>query len=157
MIFTSDDQRFSVQLDQDIRTNIESIAARAGCSETGGILIGHYNPDLNLAVIRSVSGPPQDSRSGRSWFNRGIKGLRKLLDQNWEQGHYYLGEWHLHPFAAPNPSSQDIHAMQTIALSSNYNCPEPILLIIGGSRHNFRIRVFVSVLNRLIELRAKAL
>ena len=74
-----------------------------------------------------------DSRSGRTWFVRGIRGLQKTIDRLWTRQHeYYLGEWHFHPGGAPDPSQTDIEQVQEIAYSEQYHCPEPVLLIIGG-------------------------
>lgn len=33
-------------------------------------------------------------------FRRGSDGLKKFLDTVWNQGQYYLGEWHYHPNAS---------------------------------------------------------
>lgn len=85
------------------------------------------------AIISLASGPPSDSTAGRTWFVRGINGLGRMLDKCFKSaGSYYLGEWHFHPFASPSPSSQDIQQMLTIAKDKKYNCPEPIMIILGG-------------------------
>lgn len=59
-------------------------------------------------------------------------GLKSLLQQCWkEQNEYYLGEWHLHPGSSPTPSAEDIAQMKKIAQDKNFNCKEPILMILG--------------------------
>ncbi|WP_051398046.1 Mov34/MPN/PAD-1 family protein [Runella limosa] len=153
MIFKSKDGRFAVEVSQSIQKNIESYSAISGKNETGGILIGNYKWNQTLAVISEITGPPSDSKMGLTWFKRGIRGLKQLIERSWIKGHYYIGEWHFHPYASPNPSRQDIQEMKNIATSKIYNCPEPILLIIGGCVDNFKLRVFVSLgKNQLIEL-----
>lgn len=114
-------------------------------NETGGILIGAYTQGNSIAEISKITGPPPDSKYGRYTFFRGTHGLKKLLNDYWEKHQqYYLGEWHFHPFGAPVPSHQDIRQMQQIANSRRYNCPEPILLIIGGNPfENLKINVYV--------------
>lgn len=102
-------------------------------NETGGILIGLYKQDNTIAEVTKISGPPKDSKHGRYTFYRGTLGLIELLDEYWEKHQqYYLGEWHFHPNGKPVPSHQDILQMKQIANSKRYNCPEPILLIVGG-------------------------
>jgi integrative and conjugative element protein (TIGR02256 family) len=102
--------------------------------ETGGVLVGQYNLTLDMAHVTEVQGPPSDSRHGRTWFYRGTKGLQTWLNHMWQVHQaYYLGEWHYHPNAAPVPSSEDIKQMSAIAWSTAYHCPEPVLLIVGGS------------------------
>lgn len=100
--------------------------------ETGGIIIGHYDADCQNAVITECTKPPEDSIAARFRFYRGIKGLKGLLQQCWkEQNEYYLGEWHLHPGSSPTPSAADIAQMKKIAQDKNFNCKEPILMILG--------------------------
>ena len=108
-------------------------AVLAGQIETGGIIIGKYNEGLDVATITLISGPPPDSKAGRTWFMRGTKGLKKLMDKCFKNaGTFYLGEWHFHPFASPTPSGQDIRQMKEISADLKYNCPEPIMMILGG-------------------------
>ncbi len=81
--------------------------------ETGGIIIGYYDDMCKNAVITEFTNPPEDSKSDRFRFYRGIQGLKKLLQQRWkERNEYYLGEWHLHPGSSPTPSATDIAQMK---------------------------------------------
>lgn len=48
-----------------------------------------------------------------------------------ERTEHYLGEWHLHPKSNPTPSATDIAQMKKIAQDKNFNCKEPILMILG--------------------------
>ena len=100
--------------------------------ETGGIIIGYYDETCQNAVITEFTNPPEDSKADRFRFYRGIQGLKKLLQQRWkERNEYYLGEWHLHPGSSPTPSATDIAQMKKIAQDKNFNCKEPILMILG--------------------------
>jgi integrative and conjugative element protein (TIGR02256 family) len=113
-------------------------------NETGGVLAGHYSDDHKCAHITSISGAPPDSKAGRSWFRRGIAGLQRWIDKQWGSKSYYLGEWHFHPFAAPDPSATDITEMKNISITKGYRCPEPILVILGGDpAGNWHLRAFV--------------
>lgn len=151
MLFSSRDKRFGLAIDDaSVKEIVEHITVSKD-NETGGILIGHYNEGLSCAIVKKVTGAPDDSKSGRTWFYRGVKGLKSLLSTLWNVKVYYIGEWHFHPNAAPNPSSQDVMQMIAISTSSSFNCTEPILLIIGGKPTNYKIRVFVAVDKRLVE------
>lgn len=100
--------------------------------ETGGIIIGYYDSSCRNAIITEFTKAPEDSKTARYRFYRGIKGLKPLLKKRWkERSEYYLGEWHLHPGSSPDPSSIDIEQMKKIATNSSFNCKEPILLIMG--------------------------
>jgi integrative and conjugative element protein (TIGR02256 family) len=151
--FRSLDGRFGLRLrTRDLRAILGHCKV-AGSNETGGILAGRYSSNLDCAVVHHASAPPNDSRAGRTWFNRGIRGLQSWLDGLWRSRRYYLGEWHYHPGAAPDPSRTDEEQMASIAGSVDYKCPEPILLIIGGDPNGaWAARAFVYVGSRLIEL-----
>ena len=153
MEYKSADKRFGLDISVNCMEDILAYVQRAGDRETGGILIGLYNAQRDTAIVKKITGPPNDSKSGRTWFNRGIKGLQHLLNKAWNQNQYYLGEWHFHPNASPNPSFCDKAQMINIAASRQYNCPEPVLLIIGGTALIYTIKVFVVVESRrLMEL-----
>lgn len=108
------------------------MCSAAGRNETGGVLMGRYNGELNVATVTRVVGPPPDSRRGRSTFVRGTRGLQQLIERLWRVDEYYLGEWHFHPGGTARPSSVDIRQMKRISESGAYNCPEPILIVVGG-------------------------
>jgi integrative and conjugative element protein (TIGR02256 family) len=112
---------------------ITSICKEAGSVETGGILVGVYSVDLDCAIVTEVSGPTPDSVKRPTSFIRGIFGLQAWLNKLWKkERHYFLGDWHFHPYMLPEPSDRDIIQTKEIALSHQYKCPEPILLITGG-------------------------
>lgn len=152
-VFRSLNSKFAVEIASDIHAGVETLVIAAGRKETGGILIGQYKQNQSLAMITEITSSPPDSQKGFTCFTRGTVGLKEILHHNWVNGRYYIGEWHFHPYASPTPSRQDIKEMKSIATSKLYKCPEPILLIIGGSSVRFIWRVFVSLgENNLIEL-----
>lgn len=131
--FWSEDRRFGLRVDAEHLQRLLAFCREAGSRETGGILLGIYSEPHDMAVVTEVSGPPPDSARGRTWFRRGVQGLQDRINVLWkDKRHFYLGEWHFHPGAAPNPSPDDIAQMREIAASPRYTCPEPDLLIIGG-------------------------
>lgn len=115
-----------------IGSMIES-AKSAGRFETGGILVGRYGSEGWFADIVEATPKPKGSKSGWSWFQRSDHGLQALLEERWNQGFHYLGEWHTHPAADTKPSASDFRAMGAIATDEIYRCPSPILVILGGS------------------------
>lgn len=149
LTFRSSDRRFGVLIEQnEIRTLLQ-FAANSGARETGGLLIGHYNSNRDTAIVTEVLGPPTDSKSGRTWFVRGVNGLYSYMRSIWPRGRYYLGEWHFHPGAMPSASGPDLHQMAQISESDGYSCPEPILLIVGGEpRKDWQINAYQFVRDR---------
>ena len=142
--YKSADGLFGLRLPAICVHRLVELCGEAGNNETGGILVGTYNEALDCARVVKVLPPPTDSRRGRTWFQRGVRGLQKLLDRFWQaERQYYLGEWHFHPYAAPSPSGRDIAQMEDIAGADSYHCPEPLLIILGGDpRASWRIRAF---------------
>ncbi|WP_261320397.1 Mov34/MPN/PAD-1 family protein [Rhizobium leguminosarum] len=132
---------------------IEKEALGSVAQETGGILIGRYEGDGNVAVVTAATERTNDSSSGRAWFQRGVSGLTAKLRARWTQGEYYLGEWHSHPGGAPDPSSNDIREMRSISIDTSYRCPKPIMVIAGTSGQSIRISVSVLENGRLFRLK----
>lgn len=123
---------FGLSVPVPVVERILGYCTRALPYETGGILIGRYDESLDMALVSEATPAPPDSRARRNWFYRGTQGLSSLLDEAWEGGRYYLGEWHFHPLAGPTPSETDRRQLRDIAGDERYHCAEPLLLIIGG-------------------------
>jgi integrative and conjugative element protein (TIGR02256 family) len=130
--FWSSDRAFGLHIEPHIVHTVFRHCHAAFPNETGGILIGRYSARHDCAVVQEASEPPKDSRASPTSFYRGVDGLQQRLDVAWKKyGNYYLGEWHSHPLARPVPSGADDVQLTEIAVSSNYRCPEPLLLLIG--------------------------
>lgn len=132
-------------------------AVAAGQKETGGILIGRYGPVGWVADILEATPQPKGSHAGWAWFQRSHQGLRELLRLRWEDGLYYLGEWHFHPHASPTPSHSDLRAMQAIAREPDYRCAAPLLVVIGGSRERWELSVTLFRNGQVISLQRAVL
>jgi integrative and conjugative element protein (TIGR02256 family) len=145
MEFWSLDNRYGLRIFASELSLMLELCRKSGSFETGGVFFGKYTTAHDCAVITEILGPSDDSESGGTWFKRGIKGLKKKIDSLWiNRNEYYLGEWHYHPSSEPEPSPTDKNQMQQIAESLKYNCPEPILVIVGGSVPNdWKIQAYV--------------
>jgi integrative and conjugative element protein (TIGR02256 family) len=137
---------FGLVIEKGSWETVKNECAKSANQETGGILIGYYSDDNRTAIICEATPPPNDSRKGKSWFWRGVTGLRSLLLDRWNQRQrtYYLGEWHYHPTQIIEPSFTDLKQMIDISKSRRYHCSEPILIIVGcGSKAKTLARAFV--------------
>ncbi|MDP3025924.1 MAG: Mov34/MPN/PAD-1 family protein [candidate division Zixibacteria bacterium] len=104
--------------------------------EVGTSLVGCYSDDGFDAFVLDASPLCSDSRCYDNSFFRGIKGLRAFynkLQQRYGGRRYYVGEWHSHPNGTPIPSHMDNMTQSAISADSETNCPESILVIIGGN------------------------
>ncbi|WP_181186076.1 Mov34/MPN/PAD-1 family protein [Alkalicoccus urumqiensis] len=143
LIFAEQSQRFKVYIPGYLLIEIQKQCILAYPNETGGILAGKYSRELDCAYISELLKAPPGSKSGRTWFLRGIKGIKKKLDRLWNKKTYYLGEWHYHPDNSSTLSNQDIKQMFSISNNPNYKCPEPILFIVGGKQNSWEYSVYV--------------
>ena len=137
--FRSSEGQFRLVIRNDLLATIQDLCQTSHPLETGGVLIGHYNEELDTAIITRVTGPPLDSQQQPTAFYRGIQGLHEMLRALWPKEEYYLGEWHYHPGSSSEPSGTDVKRMQEIAESHEAKCPEPLLLVVGK---NYALTVY---------------
>lgn len=141
--FSSEDNRYKLVLRKHALKTILDECLKSGRNETGGVLVGYYSDELDQAIVTQVSTKPHDSKSSGFTFVRGIEGLLNFFKNIWPYRRYYLGEWHFHPFAEPNPSGSDFEAIKEIKANPNYDCKIPLLLILGGNpSKEYQIRSF---------------
>lgn len=134
LLLWSKDRKFGLLLKESLLLEGLKKCSDSNPQETGGILVGYYTPEHDCAVITALGGPPEDSICGPRFFKRGTKGIHRWISQLWrKQKHFYLGEWHFHPGGTPVPSPDDREQMQILSKDKKLQCPEPILLIIGGN------------------------
>lgn len=103
--------------------------------ESGGVLLGRYIRDSDDIVIDKVTTPQPEDRSSRSRFFRSRKQHQELIDEAWstsKETTAYLGEWHTHPEAGPNPSMIDRIGWQKKLLFDHSS--EAIFFIIVGTK-----------------------
>jgi integrative and conjugative element protein (TIGR02256 family) len=132
----TEDGTFAVEFQAPVLDALERYCRDAGSVETGGILVGRYSDDLAIAIVREATPPPTDSKRGRSWFVRGVSGLGEMLHRRWraKERTFYIGEWHFHPANQVEPSGEDFAQMIEISRAREYDCKEPLLLILGASK-----------------------
>ena len=130
------DGAYGLLIEEPVLRALDRMCRDAGAIETGGVLVGRYSADLTVATVREATPPPSDSRRGRSWFERGVAGLRDMLGRRWrsKERTYYIGEWHFHPAAQIVPSSDDFSQMVQIAHAAEYDCQAPVMVILGASQ-----------------------
>lgn len=116
-------------------------------NEVGTSLVGHYTDDGFEAFVLELAPLSPDSKGTRTSFYRGVDGLRTFFAKlrcAFKGKRHYVGEWHSHPDAAPSPSQTDDRHQLAIAADTKTDCPECILVILGGALSNFdAIGVFV--------------
>lgn len=105
-------------------------------NEVGTSLVGCYSKNGFEASVQDLAPLSTDSKGTRTSFFRGVTGLREFfttLRKDFSGKRYYVGEWHSHPDNPPIPSRTDDRNQLAIAKDTKTDCPECILIIIGGS------------------------
>lgn len=125
---------YGLRIPGHVLAEMVELCKRSDGIETGGIIVGYYNRQHDCAIVTTCSGPPKDSVRKRSHFRRGVRGLRKWVLELWalRAKRYYLGEWHFHPLRAPIASDRDKWQMKETAGKEACECPEPVMVILGG-------------------------
>ena len=140
----TEDGIFGIRIPAEVLVQITGWCQAAKNCETGGILVGSYTRRHTVAEVVEALPATPDSKAGRIWFFRGVAGLNRLLNRYWKRKRlYYLGEWHFHPSGRPISSPRDCAQMQEIAQCDQYACPEPVLLVIGGTSGSWTFGAFV--------------
>lgn len=150
LVFINSDTNLKIELPIEQLNILHCLCDESNPYETGGIIIGRYSDDGLTAHISEIINSPDDSVKKKAFFKRGINGLQKRLDTLWKDSYYYLGEWHFHPNSSPTPSSSDIEQMISLSQNKKLNCPEPILIIIGGNKNHWLLNIIVIANEKII-------
>jgi integrative and conjugative element protein (TIGR02256 family) len=104
--------------------------------ERGGVLLGRLIVDSDDVVVDEITTPGPNDKWGRYFFRRSRNDTQKRIVDAWnESGHtrHYLGEWHTHPEALPQPSCKDRCNWRRIAKKAVYEQDALFFLIVGQS------------------------
>ncbi len=133
-----------VEINNSLIEKLYRIGLQHYPKEYGGILIGHYSEDHKTCfIIETITS--ENSKSSRYLFQREIRGLTEKLIEfyNQEPPLIYIGEWHTHPDSTPTPSPTDSKAMTQIEQHEQVNITSPLLLILGVSKLNYSVGLYV--------------
>jgi len=132
-----------VFIDNGLKKKLNTMRNENLPSETGGILLGYHDLNLNAVFIVDALPAPSDSTSSEVEFQRGTQDtLDELYKARDKTANIidYIGEWHSHPkHATSSPSGDDI--VQLVGLSkllAEDGLPA-IQLIVGGNDINIII------------------
>ena len=138
-------KNISISLDEELYKDYISNHLKTSNTETGGIICGYYSSDLTSAVVTKMCLPTPDSILKQASFQRGVQGLKNFLKNEWDDGKYYLGDWHLHPNVSPIASKQDLMQLENNAKDKSLKCPEPIMIILGGNNNCITVNIYIFI------------
>jgi len=122
-------------IDENLEEKLRVMRLASSPSETGGILLGYYDFNVNSVVIVDALPAPADSTSSPSSFERGVAGLAEAVEIAAKRTAGvvgYLGEWHSHPprYSA-HPSRDDMLQLVYLALGMSDEGLPAVSLIVG--------------------------
>ena len=131
---------FKILVDEGVLEKLRQFRERELPNETGGILLGYYDFNLMNLVIVDALPAPDDSDSGQSWFERGIKGLADAVQDASDRTSgivKYVGEWHSHPDGySIEPSQNDVIQLSALAIAMNDDGLPAVIMIVGNADFN---------------------
>lgn len=125
---------WTVQVAPSVVTAI-AVARGDGQVETGGILLGGFDLERRTLFVTAALPSPPDSRRGRTYFDRGARGIQSAImqvEQATMRHITYIGEWHTHPAGSSSePSDLDRTLLNWIADLRQLFLMPGLLLIFG--------------------------
>lgn len=131
-----------VFVDEGLIKFLQASRAAALPAETGGVLLGYIDFNVNSIVVVDALPAPPDSEGTKTSFERGISGLAKAVEEASRRTAGivgYLGEWHSHPPGhSASPSTDDLVQLTDLTLQMHED-GLPILQLIVGDGGDIRL------------------
>lgn len=122
-------------IDAGVEEELNSLRQQGFPNETGGVLLGYYDFNINAAVIVAALAAPQDSKASAMSFERGVSGLKDAAKEAAKRTAGvvgYIGEWHSHPpGSSSSPSLDDLLQLVHLSLHMADDGLPAIQLIVG--------------------------
>ena len=130
MVFAGHDR--DVVLRQTALAKMRYHYRKSDTKEAGGILLGKVCP--GRVSIEDATTPNASDRSGRFFFIRSKVPAQEEIDRKWRASDgrvIYLGEWHTHAEARPQPTGQDRQMIESCLRTTVMEIDFLLLLILG--------------------------
>jgi integrative and conjugative element protein (TIGR02256 family) len=101
-------------------------------AEAGGQLFGHTQDQCIL--IEEATGPRVVDGRSRYSYRPNRRREQAEIDEKFDMGLRFFGDWHTHPEQIPTPSTTDILSMQDCYSRSIHQLGAFVLLIVGTSK-----------------------
>lgn len=125
----------TLSIDRGLEDKLRALRATCLPSETGGILLGYHDLNVNTVTIVDALPAPPDSVSSRESFERGVDGaMESVLEARRRTANVvgYVGEWHSHPpDHSAHPSHDDFFQLVYLAVGMSREGLPAIQLIVG--------------------------
>lgn len=97
--------------------------------EAGGQLFGTVSS--SEVVVSEATGPYRGDQRWRWSYRSNPRAAQQAIDEQADEGHLYLGEWHTHPEDHPTASGADFDAMAKLRRASSTRVANLLMIIQG--------------------------
>lgn len=98
-------------------------------AEAGGQLFARL--DDGDIVVTEATGPRPADRRGRTYYHPEKSAEQLEIDTRHPQGLHFVGDWHTHPQAYPDPSASDLASIADAVRRSRHDLNGFVLLVVG--------------------------
>lgn len=134
--------RLSARATNEMRAEVRRGARlRARRVETGGTLLGGFDPAARVVWVDEATGPPPDSRLSEAYFEHGTEGVEASIAARraaTARVTSFVGMWHSHPEGSASPSTIDESGMRELVWPVPSAPPRALILIAGGLHERWR-------------------
>lgn len=127
--------KLALYFDEGLVEKLLTMRLASSPNETGGILLGYYDFNVNSVVIVDALPAPPDSKPSTVSFERGVAGLAVAVEDAAKRTAgmvNYLGEWHSHPPGhSAHPSRDDMLQLVYLTLGMADEGLPAMSLIVG--------------------------
>lgn len=124
-------------IDRGLEDKLRALRAAGLPSETGGILLGYYDFNVDVVVVVDALAAPADSQASAAFFERGVEGVMESVAEVGRRTANivrYIGEWHSHPLGhGTKPSRDDFFQLVYLAAGMAHEGLPALQLIIGDN------------------------
>lgn len=125
----------TLSIDRGLEDKLRTLRAACLPAETGGILLGYHDLNINTVTIVDALPAPPDSVSSGTSFERGVDGaMASVVEARRRTANIvgYVGEWHSHPpDHGAHPSHDDFFQLVYLAVGMASEGLPAIQLIVG--------------------------
>lgn len=122
-------------VDAGVYDKMKSLRKEQLPDETGGILLGYHDFNVNAIVVVDALAAPTDSEASTGSFERGLAGVTDAVIEARRRTAGvvgYIGEWHSHPRGyGAHPSSADKFQLAYLTLGLALEGLPALMLIVG--------------------------
>ncbi|MFC6282575.1 MULTISPECIES: ThiF family adenylyltransferase [Polaromonas] len=121
--------------DEGFEAQLRELRNASFPNETGGVLLGYHDLNINALFIVSALPAPPDSKGDAASFERGVAGLKEAVAEAQRRTADvvgYVGEWHSHPpgYSAA-PSQADLIQLIQMSLGMSDDGLPAVQIIVG--------------------------